>query len=248
MLLEANVDKDTATERGATAMFVACLNGSTAIVRMLLEARADTEKTSRRGATPMYAASQKGHTEIVRLLLEARADKNKATRQGATPFSAAQVNGNKELAQLLQEGCIPCRPTETAEQSKRSVRALILLPICQGRGENREPQRHPDLEKNNPGCNMQSCHCQEPPSYPLARGGIGILQLQVGIAVETFTHASVVGFTGTPSRKEPPKQWIMKASIIGAALRFRDLLDTPTLRRRVGKSKSQAQLEHVDIL
>ena len=127
LLLEANADKDKATDVvGRTPLHMASRQGHLEVVRpvarddetplcaasdvghvdvvrVLLEARADKDKARRGGATPLFVASKIGHLEVVRLLLEAKADKDKGTHDGLTPVSIASYRNHLEVVRLLQE-------------------------------------------------------------------------------------------------------------------------------------------------
>ena len=104
LLLEANADKDKATDVvGLTPLYAASQGGHVDVVRLLLEANAHQDKAQHDGTTPLYAASDEGHVDVVRVLLEAKADKDKARRGGATRLFVASKIGHLEVVRLLLE-------------------------------------------------------------------------------------------------------------------------------------------------
>ena len=101
LLLEANADKDKATNGGATSLFIASEKGHLEVVRLLLEASADKDKATNYCEASLFIASQEGHLEVVRLLREAHADKDKATNYGTTSLFVASARGHLEVVRLL---------------------------------------------------------------------------------------------------------------------------------------------------
>jgi ankyrin repeat protein len=63
----ADVDKAT-TDDGSTPLFMAALNGHTAIVVMLLKSGADKSIRGWGDETPLEAAEDQGHAAVVALL------------------------------------------------------------------------------------------------------------------------------------------------------------------------------------
>ena len=71
LLLESKADKDKASRRGVTPMFLASQKGHADVVRLLLDFKADKDRATSGGATPIFIAKQEGHEEVVQLLREA---------------------------------------------------------------------------------------------------------------------------------------------------------------------------------
>ena len=89
LLLEANADKDKATDAGTTSLCAASRAGHLEVVRLLLEAEADKDKAAENGTTALHVASHEGHLEVVRVLLAANADKDTASDDGVTALYEA---------------------------------------------------------------------------------------------------------------------------------------------------------------
>jgi len=98
---------DVCNENGATALYLAALEGHTNIVAALLSWGADPNRAKTNGATALFAACYKGHTALVRLLLSAGA--SIALRRGAvTPLWIACQHSRLEVVQvLLAHGAAP---------------------------------------------------------------------------------------------------------------------------------------------
>ena len=97
------VDANLAIEKG-TLLFIAVVNGYTAIVRELLSKPGiDVNLAQKKGATPLCAAAELGRVELVRLLLAAPGiNPNLGTfRVGTTPLTAAVYKGHLEVVKLL---------------------------------------------------------------------------------------------------------------------------------------------------
>lgn len=74
-------DVDERTEKGATALMVACMNGHAEAADALVRLGADvTIKTEKCGWTPLMFAAARGNAEIIHMLMEAGADKNGAVK------------------------------------------------------------------------------------------------------------------------------------------------------------------------
>ena len=65
-LLEHGVDKDKATNDGASPLLIAAENGHLAVVQCLLEHSVDKHKANNNGASPLLIAAQNGHYAVVR--------------------------------------------------------------------------------------------------------------------------------------------------------------------------------------
>ena len=59
---------NSSNQNGNTALYVASLDGHTAVTELLLNNGADVKMKSNAGITPLYAASQNGHEAVVALL------------------------------------------------------------------------------------------------------------------------------------------------------------------------------------
>jgi hypothetical protein len=68
LLLKHGAAVDAANNDGTTPLFIAAVNGHTAIVRALLLAGADASIKTKRGDTPLMIAEQDGHHEVAALL------------------------------------------------------------------------------------------------------------------------------------------------------------------------------------
>ena len=91
---------------GDTALFQACQNGFSNVVRVLLAAgNVDINKQADEDDSfcPLFTACAQGHTEIVKLLLarkEIHVNQSSSYR-GGTPLFVASLAGNTEIVQLL---------------------------------------------------------------------------------------------------------------------------------------------------
>ena len=99
------IDANLAVEKG-TLLFIAVVNGYTAIVRELLSKQyLDANLAQKQGATPLFAAAELGREDLVRMLLKATGiNPNLGTfRIGTTPLTAAVYKGHLEVVKLLLE-------------------------------------------------------------------------------------------------------------------------------------------------
>ena len=69
---QRGAEVDQASKKGATPLFIVCLNGSVDAARLLLEKGAEVDRAEADGMTPLYMACEEGHVEAARLLLERR--------------------------------------------------------------------------------------------------------------------------------------------------------------------------------
>lgn len=67
-ILKSDVDLDSTTENGYSALMIAAENGDTKIARKLLLAGADTTIEASNGETALSLSSKNEHTEIAMLL------------------------------------------------------------------------------------------------------------------------------------------------------------------------------------
>ena len=101
LLLEANADKDKASNFGETALFAASHGGHHKVVKLLLEVKADKDKADCDGRSPMYVASEEGHLEVVKMLLAAKAAMDRAQAFGETPLYVAALRCESDVVRLL---------------------------------------------------------------------------------------------------------------------------------------------------
>ena len=86
------------TESGATALYVAAQNGSTAIANLLYD-RALASKSD--GWTPIHVAAAFGHLEMVKLLVANKTDLTVVNSDGNTPLFVAVQNQKTEVVNFL---------------------------------------------------------------------------------------------------------------------------------------------------
>ena len=73
LLSSGGVLVDRQCNKGASALWVACLNGHLEVVRALLSAGAKVDLLSLEEMSPLHLACQNGHLEVVRALLSSGA-------------------------------------------------------------------------------------------------------------------------------------------------------------------------------
>ena len=102
-LVRAGANCNQTTGKGATPLWVSCLNGQLGSLTALLDAKADVNQArTNDGVTPLFIACQKGHGSIVEALLGRGADVNQATTDtGATPLYIACEEHHTPCFQLL---------------------------------------------------------------------------------------------------------------------------------------------------
>jgi ankyrin repeat protein len=102
-LLRAGVNLHATTDQGFTPLFVACIVGSTEVVRVLLEEGQDNPNAKdRHGNTPLHVAAVNGRVNIARILLEHGADPFIA-QDGWKPLDVALTKRCTELVEILTE-------------------------------------------------------------------------------------------------------------------------------------------------
>jgi ankyrin repeat protein len=84
------------TENGQSALYYACENGHTGIVKMLIAAGANVNEPK-----SMYIAMFMGHTEIVKELIDAGANVNATDWDNHTLLMQASESGDHAIMRLL---------------------------------------------------------------------------------------------------------------------------------------------------
>eukprot|EP00439_Symbiodinium_sp_Y106_P000855 s231_g1.t1 len=135
LLLEANADKDKATNDGYTPLFVAAEQRHLEVLRFLLEAKADKDKATHDGFTPWCFAVQEGHLEVVGLLLDAKADMNTVRDTGSTPLTIVAEHGYLEVARLLLEAKADTNKAAKADKNKAMNDGTTPLVLASQEGQ-----------------------------------------------------------------------------------------------------------------
>jgi ankyrin repeat protein len=103
MLLRDGANVRATNRAGATAMTLACINGSAAMIKLLLDSGADPNgAVLLNGETPLMMAARTGNPGAVKVLLDTGALVNaKETLRGTTPLMWAVSQNNFEAARVL---------------------------------------------------------------------------------------------------------------------------------------------------
>ena len=101
VLLERDVDVNTAETDGTTALHWAAYKGDLETAQLLLGAGAEAEAANRYGVTPLVLAAGRGNAPIVETLLDAGADPNTTLPEGETVLMTAARTGNVDVLRLL---------------------------------------------------------------------------------------------------------------------------------------------------
>ncbi|XP_052086013.1 serine/threonine-protein phosphatase 6 regulatory ankyrin repeat subunit A-like [Mytilus californianus] len=88
---------------GKTALFIACEEGYTRIVKLIIDNNADIFTVDNDGKTPLHAACYGGHNDIVRMLINKNADVNMLDVDLESPLHKACRKGSVDLIQTLLE-------------------------------------------------------------------------------------------------------------------------------------------------
>ncbi|HTS26307.1 MAG TPA: ankyrin repeat domain-containing protein [Bryobacteraceae bacterium] len=107
LLLDAGADVKAATREGAiTPLFMACTNGSAAMVERLLKAGVDANSTKSNGTTALMIAAASGGAGAVKALLDHGANINaRESAHGQTALMfAASLNRAEVVKLLMQHG------------------------------------------------------------------------------------------------------------------------------------------------
>ena len=107
LLLQSGADVKAGTRIGAiTPLFMACKNGSAAIIEALLKAGASASLPDEHGTTPLMMAAASGSADAVKMLLDHEADVNaKEAAHGQTALMfAAALNRDAAIRVLVERG------------------------------------------------------------------------------------------------------------------------------------------------
>jgi serine/threonine-protein phosphatase 6 regulatory ankyrin repeat subunit B len=121
LMVAAGADVNTRDGEGASALYLAAVEGHDAVVRLLLDHGADVNQPDVMGLTPLHAAAdgarlleivaegeEQGYsyienTAIVTMLLDAGALTNARDTEGRTPLGIAQDRASDKVVALLRE-------------------------------------------------------------------------------------------------------------------------------------------------
>jgi ankyrin repeat protein len=105
LLLDAGANVKAATREGAiTPLFMACTNGSAAMIERLLKAGADANSTKSNGTTALMIAAASGSAAAVQALLDRGADlKAKESAHGQTALMFAAALNRAEVIKVLMK-------------------------------------------------------------------------------------------------------------------------------------------------
>jgi uncharacterized protein len=107
LLLQAGADVKAGTRIGAiTPLFMACKNGSAAIIEALLKAGASASSPDEHGTTPLMMGAASGSADAVKILLDHGVDVNaKEAAHGQTALIfAAALNRDAAIRVLVEHG------------------------------------------------------------------------------------------------------------------------------------------------
>ena len=104
LLTAAGADVKAANRYGVTPLFLACQNGSAAMIEKLLKAGADANATVTEGETALMTASRTGNPEAVKVLLDHGAMVDaKETWHGETALMWAAAESHPDVVRMLIE-------------------------------------------------------------------------------------------------------------------------------------------------
>jgi ankyrin repeat protein len=106
LLLRAGADVTKGDRYGVTALYLAAVNGNTAMMARLLDAGADPNAIDAAGETPLMTAARTGVPSALRLLLDrgARVDARDAEFQQTALMLAVRENHAESVALLIARG------------------------------------------------------------------------------------------------------------------------------------------------
>ncbi|KAL8563959.1 hypothetical protein ACOMHN_025290 [Nucella lapillus] len=132
-LLHKRVGVNVRDEKGETALFKACKNNSSYIVRAMLQphmdgdpCQTDVAAKNRHGRSALHIACQQGNLDCVKLLLDKNADLLAKDKKGMTPFSKACQFNHLEVVKFLLRHHLPVIANEPSLPLCRAVRANSL--------------------------------------------------------------------------------------------------------------------------
>ena len=70
LLIAAGANVKTPNRDGVTALILACINGSAAMIGKLLKAGADPNERRPKGETPLMFAARNGNVDAIKVLLD----------------------------------------------------------------------------------------------------------------------------------------------------------------------------------
>src|SRR6202047_4603990 len=104
LLIVAGANVKAANREGATALYLASINGSPAMIEKLLKAGADANERGPHRETPLTRASRNGNAESIQVLLDRKADVNaKEKLRGTTALMWAAEQAHPAAVKLLIE-------------------------------------------------------------------------------------------------------------------------------------------------
>ncbi len=101
LLIREGADPGAANDLGATPLWNAALNGSSAMVRSLLEAGADPNAALLLGETVVMTAARSGNADVVGQLLTEGADPNADAARGQTALMWGAAQGHAAVVDVL---------------------------------------------------------------------------------------------------------------------------------------------------
>lgn len=115
LLIEKGAEIDKVSNRGDTALMLACAQGNTGLVEYLLSRGANVHSADHANTTALDAALTRGDVAIVRALLDKGADPEKRADDGLSPTDRALYRQQNEIIALFAEK----RKTLKGEQQKK---------------------------------------------------------------------------------------------------------------------------------
>jgi len=94
--------------RGMSALHIACVRGTAAMLRLLMSAGADPTLCDRAGLVPLAHAAAVGNVEAVRAMVAARAPPGGDSRAWCTPVEIARRQCHQSVCRLLDTAAIAC--------------------------------------------------------------------------------------------------------------------------------------------
>jgi len=98
LIQSKQIDLDSKSTRGHSALHIAVHYGNTKIVEILLDSKANVDACDTTMQTPLMLAAQKRHKEIVEKILEKKADVNAKDNKENTALEKAITNLDDKIA------------------------------------------------------------------------------------------------------------------------------------------------------